>query len=192
MAVTNNSALAKRMALLRSHGVTRDSSEMTHPSEGGWYYEQINLGFNYRMTELQAALGLSQMKRLDSYVLKRHELAIVYDKLLSELPIQLPHRSSDRYSSLHLYIIQIANNNLHHRREVYDALREKGIAVNVHYIPIHRVHYYKLRGSAVGYDDLSFPHANSYYEKALSLPLYPTLSGPQQMAVIKALQETLT
>jgi UDP-4-amino-4,6-dideoxy-N-acetyl-beta-L-altrosamine transaminase len=144
MALTNNAELANKMALLRSHGITRDVAQMTHSPDGPWYYQQIDLGFNYRMTDLQAALGLSQMARLDQYVARRHELATRYDTLLADLPLVRPCQHPEGYSGLHLYVIrmkldQIAKTHL----QVFEALRESGIAVNLHYIPVHIHPYYQ-------------------------------------------------
>jgi UDP-4-amino-4,6-dideoxy-N-acetyl-beta-L-altrosamine transaminase len=191
MALTNDAAVADRMALLRSHGITRDASKMTKASEGDWYYQQIDLGLNYRMTEMQAALGVSQMQRLDDYVQLRHELAVRYDELLSDLPVQIPCRASYSYSALHLYVIRVAATASANRAEVFHSLRSQGIGVNVHYIPVHKQPYYEKLGLQVGYDALSFPHANAYYEQAISLPLYATLSFAQQDEVVVALRKTL-
>ena len=147
MALTNNAQLAKRMKLLRSHGITRDAREMTHAPDGPWYYQQIDLGFNYRMTDLQAALGLSQMKRLDEFVAKRHIIARRYDELLAGLPITTPWQHPDGYSGLHLYVIRLKLNEIRKtHREVFEALRAAGIGVNLHYIPVYRQPYYEELG----------------------------------------------
>ena len=138
MALTNDAELAHKMALLRSHGITRDPVQMTHAPDGPWYYQQIDLGFNYRMTELQAALGISQMDRLDQYVARRHELAERYDELLADLPLTRPWQHPDSYSGLHLYVIRLKLDQIGKtHRAGFDALRELGIGVNLHYIPIY-------------------------------------------------------
>jgi UDP-4-amino-4,6-dideoxy-N-acetyl-beta-L-altrosamine transaminase len=192
LAVTNHPELARRMALLRSHGITRDPAEMTHTSEGAWYYQQVDLGFNYRMTELQAALGSSQMNRLKAYVAQRHALANAYDDMLRDLPLQTPYRAADSYSAFHLYIVNLTGPAAQQRQAVFDALRMRGVGVNVHYIPVHTQPYYQQLGLEVGYSPSSFPCANAYYATALSLPLYATMSQAQQHQVLRALQEVLT
>lgn len=188
MALTNDAVLAERMALLRSHGITRDPARMTRESEGPWYYQQLELGFNYRMTELQAALGLSQMQRLDAYVARRHELARRYDQLLVSLPVATPWQHPDSYSGLHLYVIRLRSGSTgKSQREVFEALRAAGIGVNLHYIPVHRQPYYERLGFKLGH----CPEAEKYYAEAISLPLYPTLTEEQQDRVIAALQTAL-
>lgn len=191
MAVTNDAALAHRMSLFRSHGITRDTTEMTQPPEGAWFYQQIDLGFNYRMTELQAALGVSQMERLDSYVERRHDLARQYDKLLANLPVKIPYRADYSHSTFHLYVIQVPGDGKASRAKVFDALRSNGVGVNVHYIPVHTQPYYAKLGRQVGYDSTSFPQASNYYEQAMSLPLYPTLCDAQQKEIVSALGTSL-
>jgi UDP-4-amino-4,6-dideoxy-N-acetyl-beta-L-altrosamine transaminase len=188
MALTNSAELANKMALLRSHGITRDPAQMTHESDGPWYYQQIELGFNYRMTELQAALGVSQMARLDQYVTRRHQLAYRYDELLATLPVTTPWQQPDGYSGLHLYVIclQLDKLNLCHR-EVFDSLREKGIGVNLHYIPVHTQPYYQRMGFNFG----DFPEAERYYAEAISLPLFPAMTDSDQDDVISAIQRSV-
>lgn len=189
MALTNDDALAEKMMLLRSHGITRNPSLMTHESDGPWYYQQIDLGYNYRMTELQAALGVSQMHRLDDYVARRHELAKRYDVLLKDLPLVTPWQHPDSYSGLHLYVIRLQSTESGKtHREVFEALREKGIGVNLHYIPVHTQPYYEQMGFRKG----DFPEAERYYKEAISLPLYQTLTNLQQDVVVGALQKILT
>ncbi|PQA84839.1 UDP-4-amino-4,6-dideoxy-N-acetyl-beta-L-altrosamine transaminase [Limnohabitans sp. TS-CS-82] len=188
MAMTNSDELAHKMALLRSHGITRDPAHMTHEPDGPWYYQQIDLGYNYRMTELQAALGLSQMTRLDSYVASRHTLARRYDALLADLPITLPWQHPDSYSGLHLYVVRLKLDQITKtHREVFEALREQGIGVNLHYIPVHtQPHYQRM-----GFKPADFPEAQSYYAQAISLPMYQTLTEEQQDRVAAVLKEVL-
>ncbi|WP_075796367.1 UDP-4-amino-4,6-dideoxy-N-acetyl-beta-L-altrosamine transaminase [Massilia putida] len=188
MAVTNDADLAAKMALYRSHGITRDEAQMTHAADGPWYYQQIELGFNYRMTDLQAALGVSQMHRLDEFVAARHALARRYDRLLADLPVTLPYQLPDTYSGLHLYVIRLQLNALKHtHREVFDALRARGIGVNLHYIPVHTQPYYRK----LGFRGDEFPQAQQYYAEAISLPMYSGLDFSNQDRVIDALAEML-
>lgn len=188
MALTNHIELAKQMTLLRSHGITRDPAQMTHPPDGPWYYQQIQLGFNYRMTDLQAALGISQMERLDDLVARRHTLAARYDTLLEDLPISRPWQHPDSYSGLHLYVIRLQRQRLgRSHRAVFEGLRDRGIGVNLHYIPVHTQPYYQQMGFKSG----DFPEAERYYAEAVSLPMYSTLSDAQQVQVAAALHEEL-
>lgn len=188
MALTNSDKLAQKMALLRSHGITRDSAQMTHPSDGPWYYQQIDLGFNYRMTELQGALGVSQMSRLDQYVSRRHELAERYNTLLADLPVTRPWQHPDSYSGLHLYVVRLKLDRISLTHlEVFNALREQGIGVNLHYIPVHTQPYYQQMGFKVG----DFPEAERYYSEAISLPMFQNMSEAQQDQVIHALKSAI-
>lgn len=188
MALTNDDALARSMDLLRSHGVTRDPALMSHEADGSWYYQQVALGFNYRMTELQAALGLSQLERLDVYVAKRNSLADRYDQLLADLPVMIPYQHPDSYSGRHLYVIRLELDRVRvTHREVFDALREQGVGVNLHYIPVHTQPYYRDFGFRAG----DFPEAERYYEQAISLPLYSIMSDIQQDSVIAALRRAM-
>ena len=188
MALTNDGQLAERMALLRSHGITRDPALMTHEADGPWYYQQIDLGFNYRMTELQAALGVSQLQRLDQYVARRHRLAERYNDLLAGLPVTTPWQHLDGYSGLHLYVIRLQLDKLQKsHRQVFESLREQGIGVNVHYIPVHTQPYYQRMGFKVG----DFPQAEHYYREAISLPMFQTMSEEQQDTVIATLREAV-
>ncbi|WFF42656.1 UDP-4-amino-4,6-dideoxy-N-acetyl-beta-L-altrosamine transaminase [Salinicola endophyticus] len=188
MALTNDDTLAEKMALLRSHGITRDPASMTHAADGPWYYQQIALGFNYRMTELQAALGVSQVERLDHYVAERHRLAARYDAALAELPVVTPWQHPDSYSGRHLYVIRLELERISaSHRDVFEALRSRGIGVNLHYIPVHTQPYYR----ALGFSDGDFPQAERYYAEAISLPLFPNLSESQQDEVIRVLSEVL-
>ncbi|ANJ55192.1 UDP-4-amino-4,6-dideoxy-N-acetyl-beta-L-altrosamine transaminase [Pseudomonas silesiensis] len=188
MALTNDGELANKLALLRSHGITRDPSQMTHEADGPWYYQQIDLGFNYRMTELQAALGVTQMERLDSYVARRHQLARRYDDLLSSLPINTPWQHPDSYSGLHLYVIRLQLDQIQKtHREVFEALRELGIGVNLHYIPVHTQPHYERMGFKA--DD--FPQAQTYYREAISIPMFQTMTDEQQDEVVAALRKAV-
>ena len=188
MALTNNAALASKMALLRSHGITRDPLQMTHDADGPWYYQQIELGLNYRMTELQAALGVSQMERLDQYVVRRHELVRRYDRLLTALPVTTPWQHPDSYSGLHLYVIRLQLEKIKHsHRQVFELMREQGIGVNLHYIPVHTQPYYQRMGFELG----AFPEAELYYTQAISLPLFPLMTDVDQNVVISAVQASL-
>lgn len=184
MALTNDMQLAKRMQLLRSHGVTRHADEMTHAPDGPWYYQQIALGFNYRMTDLQAALGLSQMQRLDAFVAQRHAIARRYEQLLADLPVITPWQHPDGYSGLHLYVIRLRLDAIRRtHREVFECLLEADIGVNLHYIPVHRQPHYELLGFGAGY----CPEAERYYTDAISIPMYPGLTEEQQEKVAAAL-----
>lgn len=189
MAMTNSDELAHKMALLRSHGITRDPAHMTHEPDGPWYYQQIDLGYNYRMTELQAALGLSQMTRLDDYVARRHALARRYDTLLADLPITLSWQHPDSYSGLHLYVVRLQLDKLTQtHRQVFEALRAQGIGVNLHYIPVHtQPHYQRM-----GFKSADFPESQNYYAQAISLPMYQTLTEEQQDRVVAVLKSVLT
>ena len=172
MAVTNDDELARRMAMLRSHGITRDQSAMTHEPDGPWYYEQRALGFNYRMSDIHAALGLSQFARLDAYVSRRGELANRYDELLAGLPVRTPVRHRECLSTFHLYVIRLQGELVEvPHREVFERLRSSGIGVNLHYIPVYRQPYY----ASIGFDRERFPEAEAYYAEAITLPLYPAL-----------------
>lgn len=189
MAMTNNAELANKMALLRSHGITRDVQYMTQETDGPWYYQQIDLGFNYRMTELQAALGVSQMERLDQYIARRHQLAARYNEQLSTLPITLPWQHADSYSGLHLYVIRLQLEKIAKtHRQVFESLREQGIGVNLHYIPVHTQPYY----ARMGFKPEEFPEAQSYYREAISIPMFQTMTSDQQDAVIASLQKAIS
>jgi UDP-4-amino-4,6-dideoxy-N-acetyl-beta-L-altrosamine transaminase len=189
MAVTNDSALAKHLRLLRSHGISSTPEDMQpRPSQEIWNYQQIDLGFNYRMTDIHAALGLSQMQRLDEFVTKRHAIAKRYDQQLSDLPVVTPWQHPDGFSSYHLYVIRLkldAINKTH--RQVYEALRAAGILVNLHYIPVYRQPYYERMGFKVGY----CVEAEQYYYEVISIPMYPGLSEVEQEFVIESLRDAI-
>lgn len=188
MVLTNRQDLYERLLLLRSHGITREPGKMTEPAHGPWYYQQIELGFNYRMTDIQAALGASQMRRLNEFVEKRQSLAQRYDLLLAGLPVITPVRYRDAYSAFHLYVIRLQLQRLRKSHaEVFAELRSRGIGVNLHYIPVHTQPYYAQLGFRKG----DFPEAERYYSEALSLPLYAALNEMQQDAVVQALKDAL-
>lgn len=188
VAVTNNPKLAEKLNLLRSHGITRDSKLMTREPDGPWYYQQVELGYNYRMTELQAALGISQIQRLDEFVAQRHKLAQRYNEKLSNLPITLPWQHPDSYSGMHLYVIRLQLEKINKtHKEVFEALREAGILVNLHYIPVHTQPYYQK----IGFKQGDFPEAEKYYQEAISIPLFPTLTQQEQDFVVEELHKVL-
>jgi UDP-4-amino-4,6-dideoxy-N-acetyl-beta-L-altrosamine transaminase len=183
MAVTNDAALAKQMALLRSHGVTRETVDMTGPPDGGWYYQQVALGFNYRMTDIQAALGSSQIRHLEEWVARRQALAARYDQNLAALPLILPHNHPDASSAWHLYVIQMKEHAPISRAALFGALRKDDIGVNVHYIPVHLQPWYRQFGFKLG----DFPHAEAYYRRTLSIPMFAAMSNAEQDYVIERL-----
>jgi UDP-4-amino-4,6-dideoxy-N-acetyl-beta-L-altrosamine transaminase len=188
MAVTNDAALAERMKMLRTHGITREPSEMAGRSQGPWYYEQVALGFNYRMTDILAALGCSQINRLDAYVARRHEIAGIYDDAFRLLPVVTPSHQPSAHSAMHLYVVRLRLDEISvDRSEVFLSMRAKGIGVNVHYVPVHLQPYY----ARMGFRPNAFPEAERYYAEAISLPMFPALTREQQGAVIRALRESL-
>jgi dTDP-4-amino-4,6-dideoxygalactose transaminase len=161
---------------------------MTHASDGAWYYQQIELGFNYRMTDIHAALGLSQMARVDEYVSRRHMIARNYDDRLSSLPVTLPWQCPDRYSGMHLYVIRLQLNLINSSHiEIFNSLRDRGVGVNLHYIPVYRQPYYKRFGFKLG----DFPESERYYAEAISLPMFAGLTDEQQDTVIAAVGQVL-
>ncbi len=187
-ALTNQKELADKMALLRSHGITRDPEMMTEASHGGWYYQQVDLGFNYRMTELQAALGVTQMQRLDEFVAARHVLSKRYNQMLSELPLVLPYQLEKTYSGLHLFVIRLKLDEISlTHKQVFEALRENGIGVNLHYIPVHTQPYYQ----AMGFSDGDFPASERYYQEAISLPMFHGMTEKQQNMVVHVITNIL-
>lgn len=188
MILTNRADLQQRLARLRSHGITRDPSAMEGPSEGPWYYQQVELGFNYRITDLQAALGESQLKRLDAFTARRNALADRYASLLGGLPVSAQARRTGAYSSYHLYVIRIDSARAKKsKREVFEAMREGGVGVNLHYIPVHTQPHYRRLGFRAG----DFPRSEEYYREAMSLPLYFDLSDAEQDKVVKTLARAL-
>jgi UDP-4-amino-4,6-dideoxy-N-acetyl-beta-L-altrosamine transaminase len=187
MAVTNDESLVQKMRRFRSHGITRDPLEMTSVPDGSWYYQQIELGFNYRMTDIQAALGISQMFRLDSFVRRRQEIAQKYATLLHGLPVILPTQDPKASSAYHLYPILILDLESKGREAVFESLRKQDIGVNVHYIPIHLQPYYRKMGFAPG----DFPEAENYYRRAISIPIYPDLQDADLKKVTECLKIAL-
>lgn len=188
MAVTNSDDLATRLQLYRSHGITRDPALMTQPMDGPWYYQQVDLGYNYRMTDIQAALGVSQMTRLGDFIKRRHEIADRYARLLADLPMTLPWQHSDGYSAYHLYVIRLQLEKITATHlQVFEGLRAKDILVNLHYIPVHTQPYYQKMGFREG----DYPHAERYYREAISIPMHPSLTDEEQDYVVQALREAL-
>lgn len=185
MAVTNRADLAERMERLRSHGITRSSELMTKVPDGPWYYQQIELGYNYRMTELQAALGVSQLQRLDTYVCQRHNVAGFYDTALSGQPLTVQHHPEDTYSAYHLYVIRVSAQD---HRSIFEFLRTSGIGVNLHYIPVHLQPDYQRFGFREG----DYPAAESYYSEAITLPLFPSMNDEDKQGVVHAVKEAMT
>lgn len=187
-AFTNDPEIARTMFELRSHGVTRAEDRMTHASEGAWYYQQLDLGYNFRLTDFQAALGICQLEKLDGFVERRRMLAKQYDHLLEPLPVSPLKQEPDTLSGWHLYVIRLNLTNLQRsRREIFDFMRDNGVAVNVHYIPVHLQPYFKSLGFEAG----DLPNAEHYYDEAITLPLYPGLSDDDQQRVIEVLKQAL-
>jgi UDP-4-amino-4,6-dideoxy-N-acetyl-beta-L-altrosamine transaminase len=187
-ALTNDADLASKMNLFRGHGITKDENCFQKNSDGPWYYEQIALGFNYRMTELQAALGVSQLKRVDEFVSRRHELVNRYNKLLKNLPLTTPFQTEDGYSAFHLYVIRLDNQLIDKGHlQVFESLRGVGIGVNLHYIPVYRHPYYRH----MGFDQNGFPSAEKYYQEAISLPMFSAMSFEEQDQVVRALKRAI-
>jgi UDP-4-amino-4,6-dideoxy-N-acetyl-beta-L-altrosamine transaminase len=184
MCLTSSEALADRMRLLRSHGITKDTALFERAPEGPWDYRQVMLGYNYRMTDLQAALGSEQIKRLEHFVERRRAIASRYDELLNGLDVSRPWQNPDTLSSWHLYVIEVAASV---RRRVFEAMHRKGVGVQVLYIPVHRQPYYEARGFRQG----QFPNAENYYERSFTLPIYPGLSDEDQDMIVAALREAL-
>ena len=188
MAVTNDDQLASTMGLFRNHGITRDPALMTHAADGPWYYQQLDIGYNYRMTDVQAALGVSQLDRLEPFIERRHVLAERYDDLLANLPVRPLQRTAGNRSALHLYIIRLYIDQITpSHRQVFERMRAAGIGVNLHYIPVHLQPYYRARGFTEG----TFVEAERYYREAISLPMFPDLTEQDQDQVVAALKKAL-
>lgn len=183
MAVTNDAGLAERMRLLRSHGITRDADQMTQEADGPWYYQQLELGFNYRMTDIQAALGLSQIQNLEPWIARRRTLAARYSESLADLPMVTPSVINEANSAWHLYVIQVRDDAPIGRKALFEALRADELGVNVHYIPVHLQPYYQ----SLGFKNGDFPASEAYYRRAISIPMYADLSDDQQAYVIDRL-----
>ena len=186
MVTTNDKKIAEKLSLYRTHGITRDESAMQNIPDGPWYYEQIKLGFNYRMTDIQAALGVSQMNRLDSFLQKRHEIFDRYNEYFQDLPvIKTPWQNKDSYSSLHLYVIRVDNSKskMNHNA-LFNHLRDNNIGVNIHYIPIYRQPFY----SKLGFNFSDFPESEKYYSEAISIPIYPDLEEKSQEFIYKLIK----
>lgn len=186
MAVTNNADLFGKMQRLRTHGITRDAKQMSKEPDGAWYYEQTDLGFNYRITDIQAALGHSQMRRLSGFVVRRKEIAHRYNEELRSLPVVTPFQAENASSAWHLYVV-LLNQAAKSRSEVFQSLRDKGIGVNVHYFPVHLQPYYR----ALGFSEGNFPEAEKYYKSVISLPMFPAMTEAEQEYVISNLAEVL-
>lgn len=184
-ALVGDAELAERMRRLRSHGITRDPDAMTRPPDGPWYYEQLELGYNYRMTDIQAALGRVQLERLERWVVRRNALADRYDRLLAELPVAVPSRPAAGRSACHLYVVHVADETT--RATTFERLRAAGIGANVHYIPVHLQPYYRGLGFGPGL----YPAAECFYRTALTLPLFPALTETEQDHVVATLQDAL-
>lgn len=188
MAVTNEDKLASHMARLRTHGITRDPAEMTHEPDGPWYYQQLELGLNYRLTDIHAALGLSQMKRLEEFVETRNQIANRYTKMLAHLPVTVQLQPLDVYSAFHLYVIRLRlPKTKKSHREVFEALRAAGFGVNLHYIPVYRQPYY----AQMGFNPSHFPESERYYADAISIPMYSGITEDQQDRVVAALRKAI-
>lgn len=188
MVLTNNEELYQKLTLYRSHCITRDENLMTKDVDGPWYYQQIGLGFNYRMTELQAALGLSQLAKVDKFVARRRQLAERYNELLKDLPLKVPYQNTDTDSSWHLYIVRVDFNKVKKtKKQIFAEMKVKGVCLNLHYIPVHTQPYYQNLGFKHG----DFPVSEKYYEEAFTLPLYYSLTDEQQEYIVNSLKEVL-
>ena len=187
MVMTNDAELAARLRMFRSHGITRDPTRLVAESAGPWYYEQQVLGFNYRLTDMHAALGTSQLTRIDEYIARRNELALRYDTALAGLPLMLPHVRTENRSAFHLYVVRLKSGGARSHRAVHEALRAQGIEVNLHYMPVHLQPYYRT----LGFHEGQFPESEAYGQEAISLPMYPALTDDAQDSVVRALRSLL-
>lgn len=185
IATTNQTKLAEKLTMYRSHGITRHTKKLTRPTEGGWYYEQQLLGFNYRMTDLQAALGLSQLTQLDTFVARRNDLAKIYQQKLAKLPVDTVEPIDNSVSARHLQMIRL--NNHHQRKQLFDGLRAKGIQAHVHYFPIYLQPYYQDLGFTTGY----CPNAENFYRRILTLPLFPKMADDDVSHIVAVLTELM-
>ena len=189
MVLTNRKDLYDKLSILRTHAIVRDSAQMTHEPDGEWYYQQIDLGYNYRMTDFQAALGYSQMDRLEAFVARRRRLAKRYDELLADLPLRTPKQASDTNSSWHIYVVRMDKDRVPKSKQtIFEEMRERGIQLNLHYIPVHLQPYYEKLGFRRG----DFPVSEQYYEEAFTLPIYYDLTDAEQEQVVSALKEVLS
>lgn len=188
MVLTNNEDLYKKLTLYRSHCITRDSELMTKKADGPWYYQQIGLGFNYRMTDVQAALGYSQLTKVDKFVARRRQLAARYNELLKDLPVKLPYQNPETNSSWHLYLVRVDFSKVNKTKvQIFAEMKEKGVCLNLHYIPVHTQPYYQN----LGFKNGDFPVSEKYYEEVFTLPLYYSLTDEQQDYIVNALKEVL-
>ena len=188
MVLTNNEDLYKKLTLYRSHCITRDPELMTKEADGPWYYQQIGLGFNYRMTDVQAALGYSQLTKVDKFVARRRQLAARYNELLKDLPVKLPYQNPETNSSWHLYLVRVDFSKVNKtKKQIFAEMKEKGVCLNLHYIPVHTQPYYQK----LGFKNGDFPVSEKYYEEVFTLPLYYSLTDEQQEYIVNALKEVL-
>lgn len=189
MATTNDANLADKMAMCRTHGITKDESQMRNKSHGPWYYEQKELGLNYRLTDIQAALGKSQMSRLDEFISKRQAHAEIYNSAFADMPLVTQSQNSNCLSAYHLYIIRLNLNEISKsHRQVFEELRANGIGVNLHYIPVYLHPYY----AKMGYKPEAFPNAQTYYSQAISIPMFANMTKSERNTVIATLSDILT
>ena len=188
MVLTNRKDLYDKLCLYRSHGITRDADLMTHEADGPWYYQQVELGYNYRMTDIQAALGTSQMQRLDEFVARRRYLAARYNELLKDLPLRTPYQHPDTKPSWHIYVVRVDFDKVKKtKKQIFAEMKERGIMLNLHYIPVHTQSYYEK----LGHKPEECPVSLRYYKEAVTLPLYYNLTDEQQDEIVKALKEVL-
>lgn len=188
MVLTNNENLYKKLTLYRSHCITRNPELMTKEADGPWYYQQIGLGFNYRMTDVQAALGYSQLTKVDKFVARRRQLAARYNELLKDLPVKLPYQNPETNSSWHLYLVRVDFSKVNKtKKQIFAEMKEKGVCLNLHYIPVHTQPYYQN----LGFKNGDFPVSEKYYEEVFTLPIYYSLTDEEQDYIVNALKEVL-